>query len=122
MNRRLLITLATVVFAILLHWYLNTPRGGIPEPWDMPRWRWELLSLFTGLYTVMPGMVAGLIAGRHGLVLGGIVGYLGHLLGTPWSVVLDPQQADVPTALISSLLAPLGHAVISAAGGGAGQL
>jgi len=122
MNRRLIITLLALALAIPLHWYLNTPSGGIPEPWHMPRWRWELGSLFTGLFTVVPGLAVGFVAGRHGLLLGAVVGYLGHMLGTPWSAILDPQQSNVPAALLSALLAPLGHAIISAAGGGAGQL
>ena len=96
-NRRILITFIALAIAIPLHWYLNAPSGAIPAPWHMPRWRWELMSLFTGLFMVVPGFAVGFVAGRSGLLLGAIVGYLGFSLGTP-------------------------HAVISAAGGGAGQL
>ena len=123
MNRRLVVTLIALAVAIPLHWYLNLPdSGAIPEPWSMPRWRWELGPLFTGLTMVLPGTLVGLVVGRNGILLGAVVGFMGHVLAAPPLELANQLPSNVAAQLLSAALAPLGHTVISAAAGGAGQL
>ena len=120
-NRRVAITLLTLTVAILLHWYLNLPRA-LAEPWITPRWRYELGPLIAGLSAVLPGALVGLVAGRYGIVLGAVVGYVGHVLGAAPLELEDRTASSIRLQILGAALEPLGHAVLSAAGGGAGQL
>ena len=119
MKRQLIFTLTALIAGALLQWYLN-----LPPPWHfpVPRWRMALMPVEGALKGVLPGAVAGFIAGRHGLLLGAIVGFLGHL------AVMVPMYMEVEAAssmfvvLSHAALASSGFAVVAAAGGGTGQL
>src|SRR5262245_56219767 len=96
--------------------------SGIIEPWSVPARKWQLLPLITGLSVVAPGVLIGLCAGKRGILLGALVGYAGAMIGSPlWSGGFVTVSDTLGSALLVSLSA-LGHTVICAAGGAAGQL
>jgi hypothetical protein len=124
MSRHLALTLVVFIISVGLHAYLNLHLGirGIVEPWSMVWWKYQLLPLFNGLSAVLPGALVGFVAGRHGLLLGALVGFLGHIGGVvAWSG--PAQEASLTLyALSYSAVSALGHTVLSAAGGAAGQV
>jgi hypothetical protein len=119
MNRQLTITLSTLILATLFYWYLH-----LPPPWPVALswWQQQLGPLWGGVKGVLPGARAGFFVGRHGVLLGAIVGFLGRL-----AVMLPVLQAAEPgsSALIvlsHAAVGVLGFGVVSAAGGGTGEL
>jgi hypothetical protein len=117
MNRQLVFTLTALVLATVLQWYLN-----LPAPWPVSPSRWQLAPFWSGLKSVLPGALAGFIAGRHGLLLGALVGFLGRLAVTIPVYRASEAGSSALMVLSHAALAALGFAVVSAAGGGTGQL
>ena len=130
MNRRGITILIAVAAMAGLHCYLNQPGGALPEPWHMPAWKWQILPLIAGLSAVVPGAVVGFIAGRNGLLLGAAVGLAGHVAASGFWYADGPASVGSwfnsvqlkLSSLFYVVVAALGHAVLSAAGGAAGQV
>lgn len=117
MSRRLALTLVVLVLATLLQWYLN-----LPTAWPPPQWRWSLSSLFGGLKQTVPAAVAGFVVGRKGVLLGALVGFFGRLAVTMPIYAARESSAPILVTLFHAAAGALGYAVVSAAGGGTGQL
>jgi hypothetical protein len=116
-RRRLALTLVVVVLATLLQWYLN-----LPTAWPPPQWRWSLSSLFGGLKQIVPATAAGFVVGHKGLLLGALVGFFGRLAVTMPIYLARESSATILVPLLHAAAGALGYAVVSAAGGGTGQL
>jgi hypothetical protein len=117
MRHRFVLTLGALIATTLLQWYLN-----MPAPWPIPQWTSQLGPLIGGLKEVIPGALIGFVAGRHGLLFGAIVGFIGRLAVTVPVYLKDQAGSSTSLILLHTAIAALGFAVVAAAAGGAGQL
>jgi hypothetical protein len=123
MQRQLIIALTALVLATFLEWYLRLP-ANFPFSFDHPpsEWLLRLYGIWGAFKLVLPGAVAGFVAGRHGLLLGALSGFLGNFAcGLPlWLVIEAETSTYVVVAHVAAM--SLSRAVVSAAGGGTWQL
>jgi hypothetical protein len=121
MKRPFIFAFAALVVGASLQWYLN-----LPPPWlthfPIPMWKLRVAGVWGGFKEVLPGAVAGFIAGRHGILLGALVGFLGRVAVTiPLHMEIEAGSGTY-AAVSHAALAALAFAVVAAAGGGTGQL
>jgi len=118
MNRR---PLAAVAVGIAVLWLTQ---------WGKPHLMGSLrmMDVFIPIVQLLPGFCAGIIAGRRGILLGALTGFIG---GATYSTFLFIFRAHVPAMdrFFSSLGAPLwfqffsfGLIITCAAGGAVGEL